>query len=101
MADLGFTDKGGGDLTTLWFYLNTFQTFFSPVAAIFKEMMTKAKSDFHTMFKKTYGIIYEQNAYVFTDLFDELERYNIPACIGKIECKIPTGYTISICILSV
>ncbi|CAB0010817.1 unnamed protein product, partial [Nesidiocoris tenuis] len=26
---------------------------------IFKEMMTKAKTDFHTMFKKTYGIIYE------------------------------------------
>lgn len=27
------------------------------------------------MFKKTYGIIYEQNSYVFTDLFEELERY--------------------------
>ncbi|BES97769.1 Division abnormally delayed protein [Nesidiocoris tenuis] len=42
---------------------------------IFKEMMTKAKTDFHTMFKKTYGIIYERNSYVFTDLFDELEKY--------------------------
>lgn len=37
--------------------------------------MTKAKTDFHTMFKKTYGIIYERNSYVFTDLFDELEKY--------------------------
>ncbi|EEB14597.1 Glypican-6 precursor, putative [Pediculus humanus corporis] len=27
------------------------------------------------MFKKTYGIIYEQNSFVFTDLFEELERY--------------------------
>jgi len=27
------------------------------------------------MFKKTYGILYEQNAYVFTDLFNELENY--------------------------
>lgn len=27
------------------------------------------------MFKKTYGIIYEQNSYVFTDLFEELEKY--------------------------
>lgn len=27
------------------------------------------------MFKKTYGILYEQNAYVFTDLFKELENY--------------------------
>lgn len=27
------------------------------------------------MFKRTYGTIYEQNAYVFADLFTELERY--------------------------
>lgn len=27
------------------------------------------------MFKKTYGTLYEQNAYVFTDLFKELENY--------------------------
>ncbi|XP_055614233.1 glypican-6 [Uranotaenia lowii] len=27
------------------------------------------------MFKRTYGTIYEQNAYVFADLFAELERY--------------------------
>ncbi|KAK9504487.1 hypothetical protein O3M35_010809 [Rhynocoris fuscipes] len=42
---------------------------------IFKQMMVNAKSDFHEMFKKTYGIIYEQNSYVFTDLFEELEKY--------------------------
>ncbi|XP_014246357.1 glypican-6 [Cimex lectularius] len=42
---------------------------------IFKEMMAKAKTDFHDMFKRTYGIIYEQNSYVFTDLFIELEKY--------------------------
>jgi glypican 4 len=27
------------------------------------------------MFKRTYGTIYEQNAYVFADLFSELELY--------------------------
>jgi len=27
------------------------------------------------MFKHTYGIIYERNSYVFTDLFDKLEQY--------------------------
>jgi glypican 4 len=27
------------------------------------------------MFKRTYGTIYEQNAYVFADLFSELEQY--------------------------
>lgn len=27
------------------------------------------------MFKRTYGAIYEQNSYVFSDLFTELEGY--------------------------
>lgn len=27
------------------------------------------------MFKKTYGIVYEQNSYVFSDFFSELEKY--------------------------
>lgn len=27
------------------------------------------------MFKKTYGMVYEQNSYVFSDFFGELERY--------------------------
>lgn len=38
-------------------------------------MLNKSKRDFHDMFTKTYGIIYEQNSYVFTDLFKELEKY--------------------------
>lgn len=37
--------------------------------------MLKSKREFHDMFKKTYGVIYLQNSYVFTDFFDELERY--------------------------
>lgn len=41
----------------------------------FKEMLDHSKQDFHEMFMKTYGVIYEQNSYVFTDLFKELERY--------------------------
>lgn len=41
----------------------------------FKELLATSKRDFHDMFKRTYGIIYEQNSYVFTDLFEELERY--------------------------
>ncbi|XP_014294388.1 glypican-6 [Halyomorpha halys] len=42
---------------------------------VFKDMLNKSKRDFHDMFTKTYGIIYEQNSYVFTDLFKELEKY--------------------------
>lgn len=41
----------------------------------FKNLLTTSKRDFHEMFRRTYGIIYEQNAFVFTDLFEELERY--------------------------
>uniref|UniRef100_A0A1B6DDS1 Glypican n=1 Tax=Clastoptera arizonana TaxID=38151 RepID=A0A1B6DDS1_9HEMI len=41
----------------------------------FKELLVKSKKDFHEMFKRTYGIIYEQNSYVFTDMFEMLENY--------------------------
>lgn len=41
----------------------------------FNELLTSAKIDFHAMFRRTYGVIYEQNSYVFTDLFAELEKY--------------------------
>ncbi|XP_058056102.1 glypican-6 [Anopheles bellator] len=41
----------------------------------FSKLLTESKHEFHAMFKRTYGTIYEQNSYVFADLFGELERY--------------------------
>lgn len=41
----------------------------------FGELLALSKREFHSMFQRTYGIIYEQNAYVFADLFGELEKY--------------------------
>ncbi|KAG8230058.1 hypothetical protein J437_LFUL009642 [Ladona fulva] len=41
----------------------------------FRDLLSTSKKDFDDMFKRTYGIIYEQNSYVFTDLFEQLERY--------------------------
>ncbi|XP_051174613.1 glypican-6 [Leptopilina boulardi] len=41
----------------------------------FQDLLKSSKVGFHDMFKKTYGILYEQNSYVFTDLFKELEKY--------------------------
>ncbi|XP_055377169.1 glypican-6 [Condylostylus longicornis] len=41
----------------------------------FATLLATSKKEFHTMFKRTYGVIYEQNAYVFADLFAELEKY--------------------------
>lgn len=43
----------------------------------FRELLKKSKKDFHSMFLRTYGTMYEQNSYVFTDLFDNLERYYV------------------------
>ncbi|XP_052902142.1 glypican-6 [Anopheles moucheti] len=41
----------------------------------FEELLGQSKHEFHAMFKRTYGTIYEQNSGVFADLFAELERY--------------------------
>lgn len=45
------------------------------VTDFFKELLAESKKEFHAMFKRTYGVIYEQNSYVFSDLFNELENY--------------------------
>nr|CAD7263531.1 unnamed protein product [Timema shepardi] len=50
-------------------------TYDSQHLEFFKSLLSQSKRDFHEMFKRTYGILYEQNSYVFTDLFEELERY--------------------------
>ena len=41
----------------------------------FKELLKTSKRDFHTMFLQTYGLLYERNSYIFTDMFQELENY--------------------------
>lgn len=48
----------------------------------FKTLLSQSKAEFHEMFKRTYGVIYEQNSYVFSDLFNELENYYIR---GKVD----------------
>lgn len=40
------------------------------------------------MFKKTYGILYEQNANVFIDLFQELEIYYSRGAVSFLKIKI-------------
>nr|XP_031837898.1 glypican-4 [Nomia melanderi] len=41
----------------------------------FKQLLADSKSIFHEMYRRTYGTLYEQNSYVFMDLFKELENY--------------------------
>nr|XP_021190742.2 glypican-4 isoform X1 [Helicoverpa armigera]XP_049698389.1 glypican-4 isoform X2 [Helicoverpa armigera]XP_049698390.1 glypican-4 isoform X3 [Helicoverpa armigera]XP_049698391.1 glypican-4 isoform X4 [Helicoverpa armigera]XP_049698392.1 glypican-4 isoform X5 [Helicoverpa armigera] len=41
----------------------------------FKRLLKQSREEFHMMFKRTYGMIYEQHSYVFEQLFEQLERY--------------------------
>ncbi|KAM7359119.1 glypican dally-like [Cochliomyia hominivorax] len=41
----------------------------------FRKLLQESKTEFHNMFTRTYGVIYQQNSYVFSDLFNELENY--------------------------
>ena len=49
--------------------------FYFIVAAFFTELLDNAKVDLHEMFVRTYGLLYQQNAAVFTDLFKDLRNY--------------------------
>ena len=41
----------------------------------FRELLKNSKRDFHQMFLQTYGLLYERNSYIFTDMFHDLEQY--------------------------
>nr|ANS60428.1 GPC1-6 [Platynereis dumerilii] len=41
----------------------------------FTELLDNAKKDLHEMFVRTYGLLYQQNSYVFTELFEDLRDY--------------------------
>ncbi|XP_053601868.1 glypican-6 [Plodia interpunctella] len=45
------------------------------VDEFFRKLLDESRRSFHNMFKRTYGIIYEQHSYVFQDLFNQLEKY--------------------------
>lgn len=41
----------------------------------FRRLMNDSRVSLDSMFVRTYGVLYEQNSFVFTDLFAALERY--------------------------
>lgn len=41
----------------------------------FKELLKTSKKDFHEMFLRTYGMLYDRNSFIFKDMFDDLEKY--------------------------
>lgn len=43
----------------------------------FRKLLTQSRIELRDMFKKTYGMIYEQHSYVFEDLFNKLEQYYV------------------------
>uniref|UniRef100_A0A0A1XNS3 Glypican-6 n=1 Tax=Zeugodacus cucurbitae TaxID=28588 RepID=A0A0A1XNS3_ZEUCU len=53
--------------------------------SIFRKLLGESKEEFHKMFTRTYGVIYQQNSYVFSDLFNELENYYTRGRIDLLE----------------
>jgi len=41
----------------------------------FTALLDQSKRDLHDMFVRTYGLLYQQNSHVFTDLFHDLQNY--------------------------
>ncbi|XP_076435313.1 glypican-6-like [Babylonia areolata] len=41
----------------------------------FTELLDNARDEMHEMFVKTYGLLYQQNAEIFADLFNDLRAY--------------------------
>ena len=41
----------------------------------FTELLDNSKKGLHTMFVRTYGLLYQQNSQVFSDLFVDLKEY--------------------------
>ncbi|XP_014223180.1 glypican-4 [Trichogramma pretiosum] len=60
---------------------NIFHNRATKVHDFFNNLLKMSKKNFHEMFKKTYGILYEQNSYVFLDLFRELEKYYVKGAV--------------------
>lgn len=54
---------------------NTFISRTAKFDAFFTELLDNAKRDLHEMFVRTYGLLYQQNSHVFTDLFNDLRSY--------------------------
>ncbi|XP_067142875.1 glypican-6-like [Centruroides vittatus] len=48
----------------------------------FKELMKTSRKDFHEMFLKTYGMLYDTNSFIFKSMFDDLEKYYISGSIS-------------------
>ncbi|KRY17155.1 Glypican-6 [Trichinella patagoniensis] len=41
----------------------------------FRELLSKSQRDLHSMFVKTYGVLYEQNSDLFVSLFEKLTQF--------------------------
>lgn len=50
-------------------------SFSQPFSDLLRQLLHNSKDMFHNMFKQTYGLLYEQNSYVFSELFVKLEGY--------------------------
>lgn len=54
---------------------HTFITRTAKFDLFFTELLDNSKRDLHDMFVRTYGLLYQKNSHVFTDLFKDLREY--------------------------
>ena len=78
MSQIGLVRKSSVNLLFNKFCLQVLMCFFITLFLFtehFRKLLQESKTEFHNMFTRTYGVIYQQNSYVFSDLFNELENY--------------------------
>ncbi|KAG8190993.1 hypothetical protein JTE90_010851 [Oedothorax gibbosus] len=56
---------------------DVFETHTHKFDEFFRELMKISRKGFHDMFVRTYGQLYEQNSFLFSSMFDDLEKYYI------------------------
>ncbi|XP_013772965.2 glypican-6-like [Limulus polyphemus] len=54
---------------------NKFASKTSKFDKFFQEMLDKSQKEFHEMFLRTYGMLYDRNSYIFKSMFQDLRSY--------------------------
>ncbi|KRX89705.1 Glypican-4 [Trichinella pseudospiralis] len=54
---------------------SSFASLHTYFAGFFRELLSKSQRDLHSMFVKTYGVLYEQNSDLFVSLFENLTQF--------------------------
>ena len=57
------------------------------IADFMEKLLDDSQRQFHDIFKKTYGVLYEKNSHVFREYFSQLRQYFYD---GKVDLDLAT-----------